>query len=649
LLSSWRVRIVLVVLLAAAAVMLVQALRGNRGFVAHALPAAVVDRLFDIGVVDADGDGNLDLFTSNHHFRQVLWLGDGKGGFRDVFGDWGLDQSRDFPLAELSFLTPPVDKPGVYLYWRGTQFVVQTHRISELPAWRGSMKTLDPVKITLGEGFKVSQRDVPAGRVVGTALSFETAQDGKLVVVPGGQGLPLEFDFGGDIRPEQIFVGLGRVSPRSMSFALAMQDRHGHAWADINADGVLDIFITRGALAGTLPKLPPEAARGIRDELLVSEAPGRFRDRTLDLGIEKKGCSGRHATWVDVDRDGVLELFVNCYDREAVDGDYPKQLYRRGADGIYRDVAAEFGLGLPAQQMGSFVWLDVDGDGDVDLLAYQNEGIFLYRNVSGRFVQETVVGLNRAGAGKIGRDSETAWFFDGKMIVGDMDGDGDADAFVSSKSGNILLVNEKGKFSAADLARLGLPERSMSAAMVDYDNDGLLDLHTVPQGLFRQVSGGRFERSGLLQVDESAYRAAIANWLDIDNDGRVDLVLAVNPDPDYKPWWRFKDRPVRGTSFDLMAHRNMTPSRHWLQVDLQGPAGNRQGIGAVISIETGAARQTRIVGAADGSFFSQGHYRSYFGLGDQPRATRVRVLWTDGVVQDLGPVEADRVLKVSRP
>lgn len=647
--SRWPVRIGVALGLAALVVTAVQWLGRDSGFAPLPLPQAVSDRLFDIGVVDADGDGNLDVFTSNHHFRQVLWLGDGKGGFRDVFGDWGLDQSRDFPLAELSFLTPPVDKPGVYLYWRGTQFVVQTHRVAELPAWRGSMKTLDPVKITSGEGFKLSQRDVPAGRVVGTALSFETAQDGKLVVVPGGQGLPLEFDFGGDIRPEQIFVGLGRVSPRSTSFALAMQDRHGHAWADINADGVLDLFITRGALAGTLPKLPPEAARGIRDELLVSEAPGRFRDRTLDLGIEKKGCSGRHATWVDVDRDGVLELFVNCYDREAVDGDYPKQLYRRGADGIYRDVAADFGLGLPDQQMGSFVWFDVDGDGDVDLLAYQNEGIFLYRNVSGRFVQETVVGLDRAGAGKIGRDSESAWFYDGKMVVADVDGDGDADVFVTSKSGNHLLFNEKGKLTVADLTRLGLPGRSMSGAVVDYDNDGLLDLYVVPQGLFRQLAGGQFERSGWLKVDERAQRAAISNWLDIDNDGRVDLVLAVNPDPDYKPWWRFQQRPLRGTSWELTAHRNMTPSRHWLQVELQGPAGNRQGIGAVVSVETGTARQTRIVGAADGSFFSQGHYRSYFGLGDQARATRVRVLWTDGVVQDLGPVEADRVLKVSRP
>lgn len=632
-------------------VLAVQWLGRDDRFAPLTLPLSESDRLFDIGVVDADGDGNLDLYTSNHHFRQVLWLGDGKGGFRDVFGDWGLDQSRDFPLAELSFLTPPVDKPGVYLYWRGTAFVVQTHRIAELPGWRGTLKTLDPVKITSGDGFKVAHRDVPAGRVVGTALSFETAQDGRLVLVPGGQGLPLEFEFGGDIRPEQIFVGLGRVSPRSTGFALAMQDRHGHAWADINADGVLDLFITRGALAGTLPKLPPEAARGIRDELLVSQAPGRFQDRTLELGIEKKGCSGRHASWVDIDRDGVLELFVNCYDREAVDGDYPKQLYRRGADGIYRDVAADFGLGLPDQPMSSHAWLDADGDGDVDLLAFQDAGLFLYRNQAGRYVQEPVKAIDSSAAERIGHTSESTWFYDGKIVVADVDGDGDADVFVFSKRGNVLLRNEAGRLVPVDPSSVGLPAQSMTGAWVDYDNDGRLDLHLVPQGLYRQVEGGRFVRSGSLGIDEATYRAGIANWLDIDNDGRPDLVLAVNPDPSAsdQPWWSFDRKRVRNNTWELHAYRNTGSAGHWLQVDLHGPAGNRQGIGAVVSIEAGGARQTRIVGAADGSFFSQGHYRSYFGLGDQARATRVRVQWTDGVVQDLGPVDADRVLKVSRP
>ena len=641
-------RIGIALLVGALVMLLYGALGRDDRFVPMTLPLADTDRLFDMGVVDADSDGKLDLYTSNHHFRQVLWLGDGKGGFRDVLGDWGLDQSRDFPNAELSFVAPKPDKPGVYVYWRGTQFVIQTHRSAELGRWQGNLQVLDPVKIGSGQGFEVHKSDWPQGRVTGTTLEFSAEKDARLVLIPGGQGLPLQFRFSGDIRPDQIFVGLGKVSPRTTHFALAMQDRHGHAWADINDDGVLDIFITRGALAGTLPRLPESAARGIRDELLVSRGPGRFEDLTEAMGIEKKGCSGRHASWVDVDRDGVLELFVNCYDREAVEGEYPKQLYKRVGPKAFRDVAQQFSLGLPDQQIGSYAWFDVDADGDVDLLAFQDEGLFLYRQAGGRFVRETVRALDSSGAEKIGHTSESTWFYDGKIVVGDFDGDGDLDAFMASKRGSWLLRNDGGRMVAVDPQGLGLPQQSLTAAWVDYDNDGLLDLHLVPQGLYQQRPDHRFKRTGLLELEAGQYRAAIVNWLDMDNDGRMDVVFALSPEPDYKPWWKTGPPAVRhSTSWQLVARRNAGPARAWMEVDLQGPAGNRQGIGALITVTAGGLMQTRAVGSTEGAFFSQGHYRSYFGLGSSDKA-KVRVLWPDGVAQDFAAVEAGRILKIER-
>ena len=72
-------------------------------FVEYPFPLAETHRLFDIGIVDVNGDDFLDVYTSNHHFRQVLLIGDAGGDFTDVLSEWGLDQSREFPLAELSF------------------------------------------------------------------------------------------------------------------------------------------------------------------------------------------------------------------------------------------------------------------------------------------------------------------------------------------------------------------------------------------------------------------------------------------------------------------------------------------------------------------------------------------------------------------
>jgi hypothetical protein len=92
--------------------------------------------------------------------------------------------------------------------------------------------------------------------------------------------------------------------------------------------------------------------------------------------------------------------------------------------------------------------------------------------------------------------------------------------------------------------------------------------------------------------------------------------------------------------------RNTRPANHWLQVELVGPPGNRPGIGAKVEVVTAGSRQVQQVGAAEGSHFSQGHYRLYFGLGQHASPKRVRILWPDGRAQELRDPAGDRLLTV---
>ena len=620
----------------------------HAGFSRASLPIDHIDRFFDVGVVDADGDGHLDIYTSNHHFRQVLLIADGRGGYRDVLSEWGLDQSPAFPNAELSFASPKVEAPGLYLFWVGTQFVIQYVPGPGMGPIYGSLSVNDPIRVLKNRGFKVENHAQKLNEIVTqTRLDFATDQPAYLRLAPGGQGLPLHFRLSDGIRADRIYVGLGKVSPRATEFSLASRDRHALAWSDYDGDGRKDVFINRGALGGTLRAQPDEIRAVIQDELLIHGPDGRFHDIGRQVGLDKRDCSGRHARWLDFDGDGRLDLFVNCFNRGHVAGDYPKQLYIRRPDGRLMDRAAEIGAALPEAQMGSLAWFDVDGDGDPDLATLENQGLFLYRNQNGRLVREEVFHRPLSGV-QIGSTTKGAWVYDGKISLADFDLDGDLDLFSSSKRGNVLLINDSGHLRAVAPATLGLPERSLNATWLDADNDGRPDLFAVPQGLHHN-QGGRFTATGRFRYPEERFVGAVSNAWDMDDDGRMDLLLALNVNPEYQPQGSDRRKPRHNTTWLVDAWRNESAPGHWLELVLTGPPGNHEAIGARVKVTTAAGTQLQEVGATEGSFFSQGHYRLHFGLGDSATARRVEIVWPDGTREVLTDQPGDRILRLRQP
>jgi hypothetical protein len=639
--------LLLLAVMSAAALATCHLVASHKWFVLAPFPLREADRLFDVGIVDANGDGLLDVYTSNHHFRQALLIAEGNGRYRDVISEWGLDQSRQFPLAELSFVAPETQKPGLYIFWHGTQFVIQAHQIAKSNIWYATMRVNDPVEVLKSKGFSVQKRDQQSP-VDETTIRLGVESEGVLRLRPGGQGLPITFEFDDKVPLSQIYVGLGRVNPRSKTFVLAMQDRHALAWADYNADGVLDLFINRGALSGTLKAYSHAIAGQIKDELFVSHGKGHYADVGADLGIEKRGCSGRHARWLDVDQDGRIDLFVNCYDRGNIEGSYPKQLYRQGEDGRLHDIAQQIGLALPDEQISGFAWADIDADGDVDLVAYQDKGLVLYRKRALGYMQELVLRRPLGDTKKIGSATDSESYYEGKLTVADYDADGDPDVFSASARENILLVNDGGTLLVTHAASLGLPRRSIAGTWVDYDNDGLQDLYFVPQGLFHQKPSGHFERTGELELTPGEYDAAIINWFDSDNDGRVDLLAALHKTPGFRRWWEFKKADGHEGSWLLLHHRNVGPAAHWLQVVLRGAPGNGEGIGSRVTVVTPDGPQVQEMGSTDGAHFSQGQYRLYFGLGSHAKANAITVQWSDGHKQEMKDVSGDRVLSIER-
>ena len=276
---------------------------------------------------------------------------------------------------------------------------------------------------------------------------------------------------------------------------------------------------------------------------------------------------------------------------------------------------------------------------------------------------------NDGGAGEGRRFREVAWearvafSAEGTAQAGmgvasdDYDGDGDRDLFVThfEDDYNTLYRNDgDGRFTVASheagLALVGLPWLAFGTCFLDADNDGDLDLvvaqgHVYPQIRHLDAPGYAQPDHLLMNLGAAAghrfepapggdlARPGVTRGLmkgDWDEDGDVDLVAV-----------RLDDRPA------LL--RNDGPSRgHWLMVDLEGTGANRDAVGALVTVVAGDLSRTVEI-AAGGSYLSHSDTRAHFGLGSRSAVDAVEVRWPGGDSQALGPMPADRLVRIHQP
>ncbi len=268
----------------------------------------------------------------------------------------------------------------------------------------------------------------------------------------------------------------------------------GAAVGDIDNDGDLDLYVTNlGA-----------------DVLYRNEGGGRFVDRTAALGLATSGWS-TSAVFFDADRDGWLDLYVARYVQwnEArqcrVQGgrlDYcgPQQFegetdvfYRNEGGRRFVDRSPAAGISSTADAGLGVAAADFDDDGRTDVyVANDADPNQLWMNRGeGRFEDDAVLlgaAYNRFGVGEAGMG----------IAVGDIDGDGDLDLFLSHliEETNTLYVNMGGAPGMADgfedraaeagLAAPSTPYTGFGAAFFDADNDGDLDLAVVDGAVKRR-------------------------------------------------------------------------------------------------------------------------------------------------------------------
>jgi hypothetical protein len=489
----------------------------------------------------------------------------------------------------------------------------------------------------------------------------------------------------------------------------------GLALFDYDGDGDIDIYFLNGApLRGTLAEVTPKNA------LYRNDGGWKFTDVTDEAGVGDVG-HGLGVAVGDYDSDGDLDLYVNNYG--------PNVLYRNNGNGTFTNVTQAAYVGNGHKVGAGVNFLDMDKDGDLDLFVsnyikfsydkhvtrtkmgfpvypsprdYRPDPDVLYRNNGdGTFTDVTAAaGIEMYAGPGMG------------TICADYDNDGDTDIFIGNDvEANFLFQNNgEGKFKeVAIMAGVaydfsGMEHGSMGAECGDYDNDGLLDFHVTSYRqelatLYKNMGNGLFE-DVTIETGAGIGTRRHVTWgsglVDFDNDGDRDLFIACGDLDDNVE--RFEDifmynspnnlllntgdgkfvnvsdkcgdglavkLSSRGAGFDdldndgdidvviLNSRREPTILRndsannnHWIQIYLKGVKTNRDGIGAHVKVIAGDLVLLDEVHSGRGY---QSHYgmRLHFGLGNRDKVDRIEVRWIGGGIDVFENIAVDRLITLT--
>ncbi len=551
---------------------------------------------FDVVAADMDLDGDPDLLVNWHNLAR-LELFENQGGDFILANPAGDDHSGLYENEAIPSIYAPTEQTLARARAAGVAGVYVWHDPSPRQDWHFYVAPGEgPVTLELRANRALTPR--LDARFVRRSDEFEA----ELAI-----DTPLHFQVGVAFVATQlalsaslpIFVGAD-LTPVGERADLWKDDPHGIAWVNVRGTPPAELFISRGGLMGTL--LPPHDPKVDRFFEYTGGDPLYADARAaMPAGYGR----GRRVEWVDIDGDGVNELYIG-------NTDSPNTLLAADGAGGYTDIAAA--LGLDFMTADTFAWLDIDGDGRDDLVFVNETGFAVAHNRGNRSFEVAAgdgLGLRFPAGSELHQDG----LFDTLSLnVLDIDNDGRLDLWLSGhgQERKQALYRATGDGFEEVSAALGLDAAPLANSIVflDIENDGYVDAMTFGLGaVWLHNEGGR--RFTVEEVDPQwgvrEFTRAVA--VDADDDLRVDVVLV---------------------GHRRMVARNQTRGgggalRVWPRAAGNDPVGT-----LVTAFYANGMVRVQRYGSALTTQYSQGLAPLHFGIPPGTSIDRLEVRWPDG-------------------
>src|SRR5215217_1208817 len=428
---------------------------------------------------DAWAVGFEDRAELDHYVASTQhWDGSGWTSFPSAISRDGSQESAMFDVAKATGTSQvwAVGRAGLRLTVGGLTGVVEaicpsgssttaapvqeisgtsTESSAQLPQQSNSMPTETSSSSTTvaatSSGIAVSAVDKAAD----AGISENTRTYGSIIT-----------DFNNDTKPD-IFLGRHGEQPRLYENAgnghfqetnqgtFARADRHGCDAADVNGDGLKDIFCTEGANLGTSPK---------HNELYIQRTDHTFAEQAGQYGVLDPFGRGRSATFIDANGDSRPDLFVANDPTRGDSMPSPNRFFTNQLGQALR-YAPEYGLEVETSIQGSNSASvgDLDKDGWQELLLIAPQGLSVYHNEQGKGFTDV------AGSVGLGQSPQD-------VTLADVNGDSWLDVIEVEPNKLSVFVNTNGRFSGVFSTTL---QDGHSVAAGDVNSDDRPDLYVM--------------------------------------------------------------------------------------------------------------------------------------------------------------------------